>query len=527
MAEVRPDEVSAILRQQLSNFKSAAELEEVGTVLQVGDGVARIYGLSHAQSGELIEFENGLQGLVLNLEEDNVGAVLLGDYSEIKEGATVRRTNKIAAIQVGEGIVGRVVNTLGQPIDGRGPIVGQTYEMPLERKAPGVIFRQPVTEPLQTGIKAIDAMIPIGRGQRELIIGDRQTGKSTVALDAILNQREFFERGEPVFCIYVAIGQKASTVAQVVQALTKGGAMDYTVVVSASASDPAPMQFYAPFTGAAIGEYFRDTGRPALVVYDDLSKQAVAYREVSLLLRRPPGREAYPGDVFYLHSRLLERAAKINASDEIARNMNDLPESLKPLVKGGGSLTALPLIETQAGDVSAYIPTNVISITDGQIFLETNLFNSGVRPAINVGISVSRVGGNAQIKSMKKVSGTLKLDQAQFRELEAFAKFGSDLDASTKLTIERGRRNLEILKQPQFSPVKVEDQVAIIYAATNGLLDTVPVNRVREFEVEFRQVMNARNPDVLKALKAGKLDDSVTGAIRQTAKDVAAGYAAK
>ncbi|MGI4820575.1 MAG: F0F1 ATP synthase subunit alpha [Janthinobacterium lividum] len=527
MAEVRPDEVSAILRQQLSNFKSAAELEEVGTVLQVGDGVARIYGLSHAQSGELIEFENGLQGLVLNLEEDNVGAVLLGDYSEIREGATVRRTNKIAAIQVGEGIVGRVVNTLGQPIDGRGPILGQTYEMPLERKAPGVIFRQPVTEPLQTGIKAIDAMIPIGRGQRELIIGDRQTGKSTVALDAILNQREFYERGEPVFCIYVAIGQKASTVAQVVQALTKGGAMDYTVVVAASASDPAPMQFYAPFTGAAIGEYFRDTGRPALVVYDDLSKQAVAYREVSLLLRRPPGREAYPGDVFYLHSRLLERAAKINASDEIARNMNDLPESLKPLVKGGGSLTALPLIETQAGDVSAYIPTNVISITDGQIFLETNLFNSGVRPAINVGISVSRVGGNAQIKSMKKVSGTLKLDQAQFRELEAFAKFGSDLDASTKLTIERGRRNLEILKQPQFSPVKVEDQVAIIYAATNGLLDTVPVNRVREFEAEFRQVLSARHPDALKALKAGKLDDSVTGAIRQTAKDVAAGYAAK
>ncbi len=526
MAEVRPDEVSAILRQQLSNFKSAAELEEVGTVLQVGDGVARIYGLSHAQSGELLEFENGLQGLVLNLEEDNVGAVLLGDYSEVREGATVRRTNKIAAIQVGEGIVGRVVNTLGQPIDGRGPIQGQTYEMPLERKAPGVIFRQPVTEPLQTGIKAIDAMIPIGRGQRELIIGDRQTGKSTVALDAILNQREFYDSGEPVFCIYVAIGQKASTVAQVVQALTKGGAMDYTVVVSASASDPAPMQFYAPFTGAAIGEYFRDTGRPALVVYDDLSKQAVAYREVSLLLRRPPGREAYPGDVFYLHSRLLERAAKINASDEIARNMNDLPESLKPLVKGGGSLTALPLIETQAGDVSAYIPTNVSSITDGQIFLETNLFNSGVRPAINVGISVSRVGGNAQIKSMKKVSGTLKLDQAQFRELEAFAKFGSDLDASTKLTIERGRRNLEILKQPQFSPVKVEDQVAIIYAATNGLLDTVPVNRVREFEKEFRQVLSARHPDILKALKAGKLDDSVTGAIRQTAKDVAASYAA-
>ncbi len=526
MAEVRPDEVSAILRQQLSNFKSEAELEEVGTVLQIGDGVARIYGLGKAQAGELIEFENGLQGLVLNLEEDNVGAVLLGDYSGIQEGATVKRTRKIASIKVGEGIVGRVVNTLGNPIDGRGPITGELYDMPLERKAPGVIFRQPVTEPMQTGIKSIDAMIPIGRGQRELIIGDRQTGKSAVAIDTILNQREFFDRGEPVFCIYVAIGQKASTIAQVVQSLTKGGAMDYTVVVAAPAADPAPLQFYAPFTGAAIGEFFRDTGRPALVVYDDLSKQAVAYREVSLLLRRPPGREAYPGDVFYLHSRLLERAAKINASDEIARNMNDLPDSIKHLVKGGGSLTALPLIETQAGDVSAYIPTNVISITDGQIFLETNLFNSGVRPAINVGISVSRVGGNAQIKSMKKVAGTLKLDQAQFRELEAFAKFGSDLDASTKLTIERGRRNLEILKQPQFSPVKVEDQVAIIYASTNGLLDTVPVNRVREFEKEYTQVLNARFPDALKALKAGKLDDSVTTALRQVAKDVAAGYAA-
>ncbi len=524
MAEVRPDEVSAILRQQLSNFKSEAELEEVGTVLQVGDGVARIYGLSKAQAGELIEFENGLQGLVLNLEEDNVGAVLLGDYSEIKEGATVKRTGKIASIKVGEGIVGRVVNTLGQPIDGRGPITGELYEMPLERKAPGVIFRQPVTEPMQTGIKSIDAMIPIGRGQRELIIGDRQTGKSAVAIDTILNQREFFEAGQPVYCIYVAIGQKASTIAQVVQSLTKGGAMDYTVVVAAPAADPAPLQFYAPFTGAAIGEFFRDTGRPALVVYDDLSKQAVAYREVSLLLRRPPGREAYPGDVFYLHSRLLERAAKINSSDEIAQSMNDLPDSIRHLVKGGGSLTALPIIETQAGDVSAYIPTNVISITDGQIFLETNLFNSGVRPAINVGISVSRVGGNAQIKSMKKVAGTLKLDQAQFRELEAFAKFGSDLDASTKLTIERGRRNLEILKQPQFSPVKVEDQVAIIYAATNGLLDTVPVNRVREFEKEFGQVMNSRYPDVLKALKAGKLEDTGTKAIREVAKDVAANY---
>jgi F-type H+-transporting ATPase subunit alpha len=525
MAEVRPDEVSAILRQQLSNFKSEAELEEVGTVLQVGDGVARIYGLSKAQAGELIEFENGLQALVLNLEEDNVGAVMLGDYSAIREGATVKRTNKIASIKVGEGIVGRVVNTLGQPIDGRGPISGELYEMPLERKAPGVIYRQPVAEPMQTGIKAIDAMIPIGRGQRELIIGDRQTGKSTVALDAILNQREFFEAGQPVFCIYVAIGQKASTIAQIVNALTKGGAMDYTVVVAAPAAEPAPLQFYAPFTGAAIGEFFRDTGRPALVVYDDLSKQAVAYREVSLLLRRPPGREAYPGDVFYLHSRLLERAAKINASDEIAQSMNDLPDSIKHLVKGGGSLTALPIIETQAGDVSAYIPTNVISITDGQIFLETNLFNSGIRPAINVGISVSRVGGNAQIKSMKKVAGTLKLDQAQFRELEAFAKFGSDLDASTKLTIERGRRNLEILKQPQFSPVKVEDQVAIIYAATNGLLDNVPVNRVREFEKEFGQVMNSRHPEVLKALKAGKLEDEGTKAIRQVAKDVSASYA--
>ncbi|WP_162428293.1 F0F1 ATP synthase subunit alpha [Pontibacter pudoricolor] len=524
MAEVRPDEVSAILREQLSNFRSEAELEEVGTVLQVGDGVARIYGLSKAQSGELLEFENGLQALVLNLEEDNVGAVMLGDYSEIKEGATVRRTNRIASVKVGDGIIGRVVNTLGQPIDGRGPIAGDLYEMPLERKAPGVIFRQPVNEPMQTGIKAIDSMIPIGRGQRELIIGDRQTGKSAVAIDTILNQREFFEKGKPVFCIYVAVGQKASTVAQVVKALTEGGAMDYTVVVAASASDPAPMQFFAPFTGAAIGEFFRDTGRPALVVYDDLSKQAVAYREVSLLLRRPPGREAYPGDVFYLHSRLLERAAKINASDEIASNMNDLPESIRHMVKGGGSLTALPIIETQAGDVSAYIPTNVISITDGQIFLETNLFNSGIRPAINVGISVSRVGGNAQIKAMKKVSGTLKLDQAQFRELEAFAKFGSDLDAATKLTIERGRRNLEILKQPQFSPVSVEEQVAIIYCATNGLLDDVPVNEVRTFEKDFLRTMRAQHEGTLNALLAGKLDDETTGVIRQVARELSAKY---
>ncbi len=524
MAEVRPDEVSAILREQLSNFRSEAELEEVGTVLQVGDGVARIYGLSKAQSGELLEFENGLQALVLNLEEDNVGAVTLGDYSEIREGSTVRRTNRIASVRVGNGIIGRVVNTLGQPIDGRGPVTGELYEMPLERKAPGVIFRQPVNEPMQTGIKAIDSMIPIGRGQRELIIGDRQTGKSAVAIDTILNQRQFFDKGQPVFCIYVAVGQKASTVAQIVKSLTDGGAMDYTVVVAASASDPAPMQFFAPFTGAAIGEFFRDTGRPALVVYDDLSKQAVAYREVSLLLRRPPGREAYPGDVFYLHSRLLERSAKINASDEIARNMNDLPDSIKHLVKGGGSLTALPIIETQAGDVSAYIPTNVISITDGQIFLETNLFNSGIRPAINVGISVSRVGGNAQIKAMKKVSGTLKLDQAQFRELEAFAKFGSDLDAATKLTIERGRRNLEILKQAQFSPVPVAEQVAIIYAATNGLLDKVPVNEVRNFEKDFQRTMRAQHGDTLEALLAGKLDDATTGVIRQVARELSAKY---
>jgi F-type H+-transporting ATPase subunit alpha len=524
MVEVRPDEVSAILREQLSNFKTEAELEEVGTVLQVGDGVARIYGLTKAQSGELIEFSNGLKALVLNLEEDNVGAVMLGDYSDVKEGDIAKRTKEIASIKVGEGVLGRVVNTLGNPIDGKGPIEGTLYDMPLERKAPGVIFRQPVNEPLQTGIIAIDAMIPIGRGQRELIIGDRQTGKTAVAIDAILNQREFFEKGEPVFCIYVAIGQKASTVAQIVLALEKGKAMDYTVVVSASAADPAPMQFFAPFTGAAIGEYFRDTGRPALVVYDDLSKQAVAYREVSLLLRRPPGREAYPGDVFYLHSRLLERAAKINASDDIAKNMNDLPTSLLGVIKGGGSLTALPIIETQAGDVSAYIPTNVISITDGQIFLETNLFNSGVRPAINVGISVSRVGGNAQIKSMKKVAGTLKLDQAQFRELEAFSKFGSDLDASTKLTIERGRRNLEILKQGQYSPIPVELQVAIIYVSTNGYIDNVPVKDVKTFEMEFSALLKAQHADTLKALRSGKIDDSITSILKSVAQDLAKKY---
>ena len=522
--DIRPDEVSAILREQLSGLRTEAELEEVGTVLQVGDGVARIYGLAKAQAGELLEFENGLRALVLNLEEDNVGAVLLGDQGDIKEGDTVKRTGQIAFVRVGEGMLGRVVDTLGNPIDGKGPLQGELYEMPLERRAPGVIYRQPVNEPLQTGIKAIDSMIPIGRGQRELIIGDRQTGKTAVAIDTIINQREFFEKGEPVYCIYVAVGQKASTVAQVVNALEKGGAMDYTVVVAASASDPAPMQFFAPFTGAAIGEFFRDTGRPALVIFDDLSKQAVAYREVSLLLRRPPGREAYPGDVFYLHSRLLERAAKINSSDEIARNMNDLPESIRHLVKGGGSLTALPIIETQAGDVSAYIPTNVISITDGQIFLETNLFNAGIRPAINVGISVSRVGGAAQIKSMKKVAGTLKLDQAQFRELEAFAKFGSDLDAATKLTIERGRKNLEILKQGQFSPMPVEQQVAIIYASTTGLLDSVPPNRVKEFEKEYLAVLTAQHANTLNELRAGKLDDSVTSVLKETATSIAKKY---
>ncbi|RIV19314.1 F0F1 ATP synthase subunit alpha [Fibrisoma montanum] len=525
MTSVRPDEVSAILRAQLAGAQTEAELEEVGTVLQIGDGVARIYGLSKVQAGELLAFSNGLQGLALNLEEDNVGAVLLGDYSEVKEGDTVKRTNQIAYVRVGEGILGRVVNTLGEPVDGMGPIQGELFEMPLERKAPGVIFRQPVNEPLQTGIKAIDAMIPIGRGQRELIIGDRQTGKTAVAIDTIINQKEFFDKGEPVYCIYVACGQKASTIKQVEATLRKAGAMNYTVIVAAGASDPSPMQFYAPFTGAAIGEYFRDTGRPALVIYDDLSKQAVSYREVSLLLRRPPGREAYPGDVFYLHSRLLERAAKITANDDIARQMNDLPPALEGKVKGGGSLTALPIIETQAGDVSAYIPTNVISITDGQIFLESNLFNSGIRPAINVGISVSRVGGNAQIKSMKKVAGTLKLDQAQFRELEAFSKFGSDLDASTKLTIERGRRNQEMLKQPQYSPVPVEQQVAIIYASTNGLLDKVPVNRVKEFEGQFAAVLSAQHPNVLATLRAGKLDDEATATLKKVAADLSASYA--
>src|SRR6185312_946835 len=515
MAEIKPSEVSAILKSQLSNFKTESQLEEVGTVLQIGDGIARVYGLDGVQSGELVEFENGLKGIALNLEEDNVGLVLLGPSGDIREGATVRRTGKIASINAGEGLLGRVVDGLGSPIDGKGPIQGQTYEMPMERKAPGVIYRQPVNEPLQTGIKAIDAMIPIGRGQRELIIGDRQTGKTAIAIDTIINQKEFYERGEPVYCIYVAIGQKNSTVANICRTLEENGAMPYTIIVAASAADPAPMQFFAPLSGAAMGEFFRDTGKPALIIYDDLSKQAVAYREVSLLLRRPPGREAYPGDVFYLHSRLLERAAKINADQSVASNMNDLPPSIKSMVKGGGSLTALPIIETQAGDVSAYIPTNVISITDGQIFLEGNLFNAGVRPAINVGISVSRVGGNAQIKSMKKVAGTLKLDQAQYRELEAFSKFGSDLDAATKFVLEKGSRNVEILKQAQYSPMTVEKQVAIIYCGTKGLLRDVPLNKVKEFEVEYLGILEAQHKNVLAELKAGKLPDAVVATLEK------------
>lgn len=507
MVDIKPDEISAILRQQLSNFNASADLEEVGTVLQVGDGIARIYGLNNVGSGELVEFENGVKAIALNLEEDNVGVVLMGESQEIKEGDNVRRTGNIASIKVGEGLVGRVINTLGEPIDGKGPITGELYEMPLERKAPGVIYREPVKEPLQTGIKAIDAMIPIGRGQRELVIGDRQTGKTAICIDTIINQKEFFDAGKPVYCIYVAIGQKASTVAGVMKTLTDYGAMAYTTIVAASASDPAPLQFYAPFSGAAIGEFFRDTGRPALIIFDDLSKQAVAYREVSLLLRRPPGREAYPGDVFYLHSRLLERSAKIISNDEVAKNMNDLPDSIKHLVKGGGSLTALPIIETQAGDVSAYIPTNVISITDGQIFLEGNLFNAGIRPAINVGISVSRVGGNAQIKSMKKVAGTLKLDQAQYRELEAFSKFGGDMDPATKYVIEKGARNVEVLKQLQYSPVPVEKQVAIIYLGTQGLLRDVAVKNVKAFEEHFLVEMQNKLPDVLAEFKKGNLPE--------------------
>lgn len=524
MPEIKPEEISAILRQQLSNFNVSADLEEVGTVLQIGDGIARVYGLSSVSSGELVEFENGVRAIAMNLEEDNVGVVLMGESGDIKEGAKVRRTGIIASIKVGEGMLGRVVNTLGEPIDGKGPLTGERYEMPLERKAPGVIFREPVKEPLQTGIKAIDAMIPVGRGQRELIIGDRQTGKTAIAVDTIINQKEFFNAGKPVYCIYVAIGQKASTVAGVMKTLSDNGAMAYTVIVTASASDPAALQFYAPFAGAAIGEFFRDSGRPALIIYDDLSKQAVAYREVSLLLRRPPGREAYPGDVFYLHSRLLERAAKIISDDAAAKNMNDLPDSIRHLVKGGGSLTALPIIETQAGDVSAYIPTNVISITDGQIFLEGNLFNAGIRPAINVGISVSRVGGNAQIKSMKKVAGTLKLDQALFREMEAFSKFGGDLDPATKLVIDKGARNVEILKQAQYSPYSVDKQVAIIYLGSQGLLRDVPVKKVKEFEEQFLLEMENKLPDVMAEFKKGNLPDDGLKKMVQLAKHLVPQY---
>ena len=526
---IRPDEVTAVLRSELGGFESETDVYEVGTVLQVGDGIARLYGLSNVQAGELIEFpETGVTGMVLNLEEDNVGAVLFGGAESVREGAEARRTGRIASIRVSEGMLGRVIDPLGNPIDGKGPIAGPTYEMPLERKAPGVIYREPVTEPLQTGLKAIDAMVPIGRGQRELVIGDRQTGKTAVLIDTIINQKRTHEEGgKPVYCVYVAVGQKSSTVAQVQAALEKAGAMEYTVIVNAPASDPAPLQFIAPFAGACIGELFRDTGRHALCIFDDLSKQAVAYREVSLLLRRPPGREAYPGDVFYLHSRLLERAAKINATDTIAKQMNDLPESLQGMVKGGGSLTALPVIETQAGDVSAYIPTNVISITDGQIFLESNLFNAGVRPAINVGVSVSRVGGNAQIKGMKKVSGTLRLDLAQYRELEAFSKFGSDLDAATQRQLNRGARLVEILKQPQYAPVPVEEQVAIIYVAGKGLLDSVPLNRIREVEHEFREALRLKHAEALGSVaRTGQLTDEAIAAFEQEANDLAASYAA-
>jgi len=525
MAQIKPAEVSAILRQQLAGFKDEKALEEVGSILAVGDGIALVYGLSNAQAGELVNFEKtGVKGIVLNLEVDNVGVVLLGSSNNLNEGDKVTRTGRISSIDVGEGLLGRVINTIGEPIDGKGEIKGKRYEMPMERKAPGVIFRQPVNEPLQTGIKPIDAMIPIGRGQRELIIGDRQTGKTAIAIDTIINQKEFYKSGKPVYCIYVAIGAKGSSVAQTVKTLEDHGAMPYTIVIAATASDPAAMQFYAPFAGAAIGEFFRDTGRPALVIYDDLSKQAVAYREVSLLLRRPPGREAYPGDVFYLHSRLLERAARIISADAIAKKMNDLPESIRDMVKGGGSLTALPIIETQAGDVSAYIPTNVISITDGQIFLETSLFNSGIRPAINVGISVSRVGGSAQIKSMKKVAGTLKLDQAQFRELEAFSKFGSDLDPSTKAVIEKGKRNVEILKQALHDTMLVEKQIAILFVGTRNLLKNVPIGSVKDFEIEYLHHLEEHHQHVLNELKAGKLTDGSIKLMEEAAKDIGKKY---
>lgn len=518
---IKVSEVSDILRMQLQGIDSNVRFDEVGTVLQVSDGVVRIYGLNNAEANELLEFENGMKAIVMNLEEDNVGAVLLGPTSQVKEGYTVKRTKRVASIQVSESMLGRVINPLGEALDGKGKIGGEMIEMPLERKAPGVIFRQPVNQPLQTGLKSIDAMIPIGRGQRELIIGDRQTGKTSIAIDAIINQRSNYDAGKPVYCIYVAIGQKGSTVASLYNTLEKHGAMPYTIIVAANASDPAALQYYAPFAGAAIGEYFRDTGRDALVVYDDLSKQAVAYREVSLILRRPSGREAYPGDIFYLHSRLLERAARIISQQEVAVQMNDLPESLKGKVKGGGSLTALPVIETQAGDVSAYIPTNVISITDGQIFLDTDLFNQGNRPAINVGISVSRVGGNAQIKAMKKVAGTLKIDQAQFRELEAFSKFGSDMDAVTAMTIDKGQKNMRLLVQSLHEPMPVEKQIAVLYCGTHGLLSKVPLNKVHEFEKEFLSVLElAHQAAVLDKLKSGVIDDSVTPVIEQVAADV-------
>lgn len=519
---IRPSEVSEVLLQQLKDIDTSLQFDEVGTVLQVSDGVVRIYGLLNAEANELLEFENGIKAIVMNLEEDNVGAVLLGPTDQIKEGMIVKRTKRIASIQVGEGMLGRVIDPLGEPLDGQGQIGGELCEMPLERKAPGVIFRQPVNQPMQTGLKSVDAMIPIGRGQRELIIGDRQTGKTSIAIDTILNQKTNYEAGKPVYCIYVAIGQKGSTVASLVNTLRERGAMNYTIVVAATAADPAALQYFAPFAGAAIGEYFRDTGRDALVVYDDLSKQAVAYREVSLILRRPSGREAYPGDIFYLHSRLLERAAKIINQQEVAEQMNDLPPGLIGRVKAGGSLTALPIIETQAGDVSAYIPTNVISITDGQIFLETDLFNQGFRPAINVGISVSRVGGSAQIKSMKKVAGTLKIDQAQYRELEAFSKFSSDMDAVTAMAIDRGRKNNQLLIQPQYSPMPVGEQIAILYCGTHGLLHDVPLNKVRDFQKSFLEVLRVNHQkDVLDVLSSGVINDEVTGIIEKVATDMA------
>ncbi len=518
---IKPSEISQVLLRQLEDIDLSAKFEEVGQVLQVSDGVARVYGLDKAEAGELLEFEGGVMGVAMNLEQDNIGVVLLGESEKIKEGQFVHRTGKIVCIPVGDGIVGRVVDPLGNPIDGNGPVEGELLDMPLERKAPGVIFRQPVSEPLQTGIRAIDAMIPIGRGQRELIIGDRQTGKTALAIDTIINQRTNFEAGDPVYCIYVAIGQKGSTVANIVKTLRDNGAMEYTTVVSATAADPAALQYYAPFAGAAIGEYFRDTGRHALVVYDDLSKQAVSYREVSLILRRPSGREAYPGDIFYLHSRLLERAAKIIGQQEVARNMNDLPECLKDKVKAGGSLTALPIIETQAGDVSAYIPTNVISITDGQIFLDADLFNQGFRPAINVGISVSRVGGAAQVKSMKKVAGTLKIDQAQFRELEAFTKFSSDMDPVTMRTIDKGRKNNRLLVQKQYSPMPVGEQVALLYCGTHALMSGIELEQVPEFRDKFLERMRfLHTEDVLKPLQQGKLDDAITSIIENEAQFV-------